>query len=216
MKTDLFQSCGHCWVSRICWHTECSTLTTSSFRIWSISAGIPSPPLSLFVVMLSKAHLTLHSRMSGSRWVTILLWLSRSLRPFLCSFSVTLHSRMSGWHYGWLTIVLWLSRSLRPFLCSFSIYSCHVFLISSASVRSLPFLSFIMPVLAWNVPLISPIFLKRSLVFPIPLFSSASLHCSFKKAFLSLLGYSLELCIHLGLSFPFSLSFHFSSFVSYL
>ena len=28
---------------------------------------IPSPPLALFVVMLPKAHLTSHSRMSGSR-----------------------------------------------------------------------------------------------------------------------------------------------------
>ena len=31
MKTDLFQSCGHCWVFQICWHIECSTLTASSF-----------------------------------------------------------------------------------------------------------------------------------------------------------------------------------------
>ena len=62
-----------------------------------------------------------------------------------------------------------------------------VFLISSASVRSLPFLSFIEPIFAWNVPLVSLIFLKRSLVFPILLFSSISLHWSLKKAFLSLL-----------------------------
>ena len=66
-KTDLFQSCGHCWVFQICWHIECSTFTGSFFRIWNNSAGIPSPPLALFVVMLSKAHLTSHSRMSGSR-----------------------------------------------------------------------------------------------------------------------------------------------------
>ena len=31
MKTDLFQSCGHCWVFQICWHIECNTLTTSFF-----------------------------------------------------------------------------------------------------------------------------------------------------------------------------------------
>ena len=37
------------------------------------------------------------------------------------------------------------------------------------------------------VPLVSLIFLKRSLVFPILLFSSMSLHCSLRKAFLSLL-----------------------------
>ena len=69
-KTDLFQSCGHCWVFEICWHIECCTLTASSFRIWNSSTGIPSPPLDLFIVMLPKAHLTSHSRVSGSRWVT--------------------------------------------------------------------------------------------------------------------------------------------------
>ena len=69
MKTELFQSCGHCWVFQICWHIECSTFTASFFRIWNSSTGIPSPPLALFVVMLSMAHLISHSRMSGSRWV---------------------------------------------------------------------------------------------------------------------------------------------------
>ena len=85
MKTDLFHSCGHCWVFQICWHSECSTFTASSFRIWNSSTGIPSPPLSLFIVMLPKAHLTSHSRMSGSRWVITTLWLSRSWRSFLYS-----------------------------------------------------------------------------------------------------------------------------------
>ena len=33
------------------------------------STGIPAPPLALFVVMFSQAHLTSHSRMSGSRSV---------------------------------------------------------------------------------------------------------------------------------------------------
>ena len=58
--------------------------------------------------------------------------------------------------------------------CIVLLYSCHLFLISSASVRSILFLSFIEPILAWNVPLVSLIFLKRSLVFPILLFSSIS------------------------------------------
>ena len=62
MKTDLFQSCGHCWVCQICWHIESNTFTASSFRIWNSSTGIPSPPLALFIVMLPKAHLTSHSR----------------------------------------------------------------------------------------------------------------------------------------------------------
>ena len=65
MKTDLFQSCGNCWVFQICWHIECSTFTASSFRIWNSSTGIPSPPLTLFVVMLSKTQLTSYSRISG-------------------------------------------------------------------------------------------------------------------------------------------------------
>ena len=149
MKTDLFQSCGHCWVFQICWHVECSTFTASSFGIWNSSTGIPSPPLALVVMMLPKAYLASHSRMPGSRWVIIPSWLSGSGRSFLYSSSV---------------------------------YSCHLFLISSASARS-----FIFPIFAWNIPLVSLIFLKRSLVFPILLFSSISLHWSLRKAFLSLL-----------------------------
>ena len=62
MKTDLFQSYVHSWVFQICWHIECSTLTASSFRIWNSSVRIPSLPLTLFIVMLPKAHLTLHCK----------------------------------------------------------------------------------------------------------------------------------------------------------
>ena len=48
-----------------CWHFELDTSKAPSFRIWNSSAGIPSPPLALFLVMLPKTHLTLHSRMSA-------------------------------------------------------------------------------------------------------------------------------------------------------
>ena len=82
VETDLFQSCDHCWVFQICWHIECSTFITSSFKIWSSSAGIPSPPLALFVVMLPKAHWTLQYKFSGSRWVITPSWLCGSLRSF--------------------------------------------------------------------------------------------------------------------------------------
>ena len=75
---------------------------------------------------------------------------------------------------------------MKIFLDS-SVYSCLLFWISSASVRSIPFLSSLVPILAWNVPLVSLIFWKRSLVFPILLFSSISLHWSLRKASLSLL-----------------------------
>ena len=67
-----FPGCVHCWVFQVCWHIECSTFTSSSFRIWNSSAGIPSPPLALFMVMLPKVHLTSHSRMSGFRWMITL------------------------------------------------------------------------------------------------------------------------------------------------
>ena len=50
---------------------------------WNSSAGILSPPLALFVVMLPESHLTSQSRISGSRWVTTPSWLSGSLRAFL-------------------------------------------------------------------------------------------------------------------------------------
>ena len=103
--------------------------------------------------MLPKAHLTLHSRMSGSRRVITSSWLSGPWGSFLYSSSV---------------------------------YTCHLFLIS-ASVSSIPILSFIVLIFAWNVPLISLSFLKRSLVFPSLLFSSISLHLSLRQAFLFLL-----------------------------
>ena len=153
MKTDLFQSCGHCWVFQICWHIECSTFPGSSFRIWTSSTGILSPPLALFIEMLPKALLISHSRMSGSRWV---------ITPS------------------------WSSGSWRAFFYSSSVYSSYLFLISSASVRSIPFLSFIETIFAWNSPLVSLLFLKRSLIFPILLFSSISWQWSLRKAFLFL------------------------------
>ena len=174
MKSDLFQSCGHCWVFQICWHLECSTFTASSFRIWNSSTGISSPPLALFVVILPKTHLTLHSKMSGS----------------------------SEWshHHDYL--------GCEALFCTVLLYSCHLFLISSASIRSTPFLSFIEPIFAWNVPLVSIIFWKRSLVFPILLFSSDSVHWLLKKAFLSLLAIlwnSAFRCLYLSLShLPFT------------
>ena len=82
MKSDLLQSYGHCWFFQICWHIECNIFTTSYFRTWNISVGIPSLPLALFIVMLPKTHLTSHSRLSCSRWVITSSWLSGPLRSF--------------------------------------------------------------------------------------------------------------------------------------
>ena len=80
----------------------------------------------------------------------------------------------------------------------------------SASVRSLPFLSFIEPIFAWNVPMVSLIFWERSLVFSILLFSSICLHWLPRKTFFISSCYSLELCIQMLISFLFSFAFGFS------
>ena len=173
MKTDFFQSCGH-WVFQMCWHFQCSSVTASSFSIWNSSTGIPSPLLALFIVMLHKAHLSSHSRMSGSRWV---------ITPS------------------------WLSGSWRSFLYSSSVYSCY-FLISSASVKSIPFLSCIEPIFAQNVPLGISDFLEETS----SLSHSIVFLCFFplitEKGFLISLWYSLELCKQMGISFLFSFAFH--------
>ena len=122
---------------------------------------------------------------------------------------LTLQSRMSG---SRLVITpLW---SWRSFLYS-SLYSCQLFLKSSASVRSIKFLSFILPIFAWNTPLVSLIFLKRSLV------SLSNVYLYFfalitEKNFLIYPCYSLDFCIQMGMSYLFSFAFCFSSFLSYL
>ena len=170
MKTALFQSCGHCWVFQICWHIECSTFTALFFRILNNSAGVQSPPLALFIVML--------------------------LRP------TWLHAS------GCLTLGEWphhraYTGHQNLFLYSSPMYSCRLFLISYASVRCIPFLSFIVPVLAWNIPLISPIFLKRSLVFPILFFPLYFFALFIEEGLLISCCYSLELCIQFAyLSLP--------------
>ena len=60
----------------------------------------------------------------------------------------------------WVITPSWLSGSWRSFLYGSSVYSCHLLLISSASGRSIQFPSFIKPIFAWNVPLVSLTILK--------------------------------------------------------
>ena len=102
----------HCPFSGLKWKlTFSSPVVTAEFSKFAdiLSAalsqhhllGIPSPPLALFIVMLPKVHLTLHSRMTGSRWVTTPSWLSGWLRPFLYSFSVYSH------HLFWISLLPW-------------------------------------------------------------------------------------------------------------
>ena len=182
MKTDFFQSCGHCWVFHICWHIECSTFTALSFRIWNSSTGIPSPPLALFVVMLPEAH-----------WLLI---------PGCLAL-------------GWWSHPLDYLDYVDLFLYSSFVYSCHLLLISSTSVRSIPFLSFILPIFAWNVPLAYLIFLKTFLDFPILFFFLYFYALIAEEGFLISPCYFLELSIQMYI-FPFSFAFCLSSIHSYL
>ena len=77
---------------------------------------------------------------------------------------LTSHTRMLGSKLVFRSSQL--SVSWRSFLYSSSVYYCHLFLISSASVGWITFLSFIVSIFELNVPLVSLIFLKRSLEFP--------------------------------------------------
>ena len=67
------------------------------------------------------------------------------------------HSRMSGSRR--VITPSWLSGSLRSFLYSSSVYSCHLFLISSVSVRSLPF-----PIIYFRFSFIFHIFFTTFLI----------------------------------------------------
>ena len=96
-------------------------------------------------------------------------------------------------------------------------YSCHHFLISSAFVRSIPFLSFIVPIhhcmkcsLGISNFLGNISSLSHSIVFPY-FFALIT-----EKGFLISPCYSLELCIQMGVSFLLSFAFHSSYFLSYL
>ena len=82
---------------------KCSAFTASSSRIWNSSTGIPSPPLALFVVVLPKAHLTSHSRMSGSRCdhsIMIIWYYDRKLVNFITR-TTALSNSMKLSHATW-------------------------------------------------------------------------------------------------------------------
>jgi len=97
------------WVRSLVWEdfTHCRATKPVHHNCWAWT-----PVCELQLLSLPKAHLTLHSKISGSRLV---------ITP------------------------LWLSGSWRSSLYSSSVYPCHLLLISSASVRSIKFLSFFCP-----------------------------------------------------------------------
>ena len=117
MNTDLFQSCGHCWIFQTCWHIEYNLLTASSFRILNTSAWISSSPIALLAVVIPKTHLTTHSRMPGSGWVITPLWLSSSLRSFcrvLCILVIPFLDFLCFYYVFIISVLYW-----PIFACSF-------------------------------------------------------------------------------------------------
>ena len=79
--------------------TFSSPVATAEFSNFAdiLSAALSQHHLLGFeIVMLPKAHLTLHSRMSGFRWVFTPLWLSGSWRSFLYSSVYSCHLFLPG------------------------------------------------------------------------------------------------------------------------
>ena len=109
----------------------------------------------------------------------------------------------------WVIIPSRLSGSWRYFLYSSSLYSYHLFLISFSFLKSIPFLSFTEPIFALNIPFESLIFLKRSPVSHSTVFFYFFVLTS-EEGFLTSPCSSLELCIQMGIFFPFSFAFHIS------
>ena len=120
---------------------------------------------------------------------------------------LTSHSRISG--SRWVITPSWFLGHYYifclVFLCILATFSYCLLLL-----LGLLFLSFIVPIFEWNIPLVALIFLKGFLVFPFLLLSSISLHWSLRKAFfasLAILSNSAFRCIYLSFSLCLSLFF---------
>ena len=124
----------------------------------------------------------------------------------LSKVHLTSLSKMSG--SRWVITSSWLSGSWRSFLYSYSVYSCHLFLISFASVRSIHTISVLYRAhLCMKCSLGISNFpeeissLSHSVVF---LYFFALIA---KEGFLISPCYSLEFCISDAYIFPFLLCF---------
>ena len=100
---------------------------------------------------LAVSSFRIWNSLTGILWPPATLFIARLPKVHLTS-----DSRISA--YRWVIILLWFYRSLRYFLNSYSVYFPHHFLIYSACVTSIPFLSFILSIFTWNGPLLSLIF----------------------------------------------------------
>ena len=94
----------------------------------------------------------------------------RSYLLLLFSHAVMSESLWPPWtaaHQAWLLFTV-SQRLLKLMLIKLRMLQSHP-------------LSFIVPIFAWNVPLVILISFKRSLAFPMLLFSSISLHCFLRR-----------------------------------
>ena len=119
-----------CGSLSILWH--CLSLGLE----WKLtfSSPVATAEFSKFAGILSAALSTISSFRIWNSSTGIPLPPLALFRVMLPEVHLTSNSRMSGTR--WVIIPSWLSESWRSFLYSSSVYSCHLFLISSASVRS--------------------------------------------------------------------------------
>ena len=144
---------GEFW-ALLCWHVRwvqlCGSLNILDIAFfWNWDENGPFPVLCPLLSFQICWHIECNTLTAS--FVRIWNSLPEISSPPLALFIVLLpkahwtsHSRMSD---SWLKITpSWLSGSWISFLYSPSVYSHHFFLISSASVRSIPFPSFFVPI----------------------------------------------------------------------
>ena len=130
MKTDRFQSCGHCWVFQTCWHIECSTFSASSFRTWN-SQGVHSSFLFKLRDLQLETHrlqcpqadprLHTHTALLPSGWYPV--WVSfvtKTLVVVLCSGPRSVF-RSNSWTRSWPALVF---RALKICLDGDAFWRC--------------------------------------------------------------------------------------------
>ena len=147
-----------------CQESLFTTISLSLPKFMSIALVIPSNHLILCCPLFLLPSILPRIRLFSSELVVHIRWpkywsFNFRINPF-SEYSGLISFKIDWFDQGPLdftpqTVWLWVSDtpswlygSLRSFLYSSSVYSCHLFLISSPSVRSMPFMSFIVPIFA--------------------------------------------------------------------
>ena len=169
----------------LCWSLACKVLSVT-LPAWEMSMTVRWLACSLVLPFLGTGMRIDLFQFCGHCWIFQICWhneckilMALSFRDLNSSAGVSLHSLalltkvLLKAHLTSHSVCLWVTNhtiivtgSLRSFLYSSSMYSFHLILISSASTRSLPFLSFLVSIFGQNAPLMFSTFLKRSLVLP--------------------------------------------------